>query len=123
VTQGGAGGGGYNCTPAASGLGGLIIYPWINYDRFFMGGGGGGGQADNGTGGAGGNGGGIIIIQATTLQTLPGAPCPLGIARIIANGQNGFSSSSLTPDGAGGGDCDAGVCADWRGAFGGVWGI
>jgi hypothetical protein len=112
VTQGGAGGGGYNCTPAASGLGGLIIYPWINYDRFFMGGGGGGGQADNGTGGAGGNGGGIIIIQATTLQTLPGAPCPLGIARIIANGQNGFSSSSLTPDGAGGGGAGGTVYLD-----------
>ncbi len=112
VTQGGAGGGGYTCTPGAGGLGGIITFPWINYDRFFMGGGGGGGQADNGIGGAGGNGGGIIIIEAATLQTLPGASCPSNIARIIANGANGGNSIGAPPDGAGGGGAGGTVYLD-----------
>lgn len=112
VTTGGAGGGGYQCVPVAGGLGGLLIYPWVNYDRFFMGGGGGGGQADNGLGGAGGTGGGIIIIEATTLQTLPGAPCPSNIARIIANGANGGNSVGAPPDGAGGGGAGGTVYLD-----------
>ncbi len=112
VTQGGNAGGGYNCVTNAGGTGGLIIFPYVSFSRYFMGGGGGGGQANNSAGGAGGAGGGIILIKANTLQTLPGASCPFSIARIMASGLDGGNSVGLTPDGAGGGGAGGTVYLD-----------
>ena len=112
VTQGGNAGGGYNCVTNAGGTGGLILFPYVSFSRYFMGGGGGGGQANNSAGGAGGAGGGIILIKANTLQTLPGASCPFNIARIMASGADGANSVGLTPDGAGGGGAGGTVYLD-----------